>query len=275
MSALAIVGGVIMAVKAGVEIASAFKTTCQTSVIGTVTPQGFNNFYGYSSIANKSIAATSMGTYLERMLDRIEITTHDELKKNKEDLLAELKEIKDFESYDWGDCSNLVNTVEYNEKHGVIYFYIYQFSPFMHPSNGKAVNILTLQMMARVDMPKSYMIVNKVKTNLFKVQSANEIQYLPSEGIALKNVIESIAICFAPAALGIVTLPPSFMTIMNDFAMKELSNKTSYPNVTADQQKVYDQQFKEAAARQKEWDEETRKGLDDLSGLIQKFSGSA
>ncbi|OHT03884.1 hypothetical protein TRFO_28784 [Tritrichomonas foetus] len=267
--ALAIVGGVIAAVKGGLQIAAAFRKTTQTTVIGTVTPQGFSNYYGYSSIAQKSMSIRSVDEYLNRLITRIEKNVVTELQIHKQDIIDDLTDIKDFESYAFDECSNLVNTVQYNNVQGVLYFYVYKFDPFVHSSLGDAVRCFTMQMLARIEMPRPYMIVNKVKSSFFKVTSSTEIQYLPAEGIQYNDVIEAIAIAFAPAALGIVQLPDSFLKIMQSAAERELSNKTVYPNVTPEMQKLINDQFESAIARQKEQDEETMKGLDTLAGILQ------
>jgi len=268
--ALAVISGVIGAIGGALKIAKAFSTQSGTEITKTGSGAGFWNFYSNSNVATLSLSANRCGEYIDRMVRKITKFSTPALQKHTDEIIENLQDIKDFESYGWGDCDNMVNTVDYHTDSGSLFIYIYTFSPFIHPSRGEGVKIQTLKIIVKLQLAKDWMIVSKVKASFFKTSMKQEIQYIPNKGIKMEHIIEAISIAMAPAVLGLVQLPERFMTMLDTMLKDQQANpdKGIVTAPTAEQTAATYERFKEMQAKQDSYEENAQSGFKDLGDAL-------
>lgn len=270
----AVLSAVISSVSNAVKYIDAFRSYSKSNPISSVIPShGFTNYYGFSSLTQKSIGLNSMELYLSRMIDRVLNISDPEFLPYKDQILTDLEDIRLFESFKYEESSNVVNIIQYNSNDGILYFYIYKFDSFVHEKYGEAVRCINMRMQARCTLGRPFLIINKLKSKYLDVTSSTEIQYMPTEDITISytEVMDAIAVAFAPAALGIVHLPDKFMEIMKSYSAKELNNTSAYPELSPQAQQTIDNSFQDAINRQKNIDEQTQQGMQKLNDLIQQM----
>jgi hypothetical protein len=216
------------------------------------------------------MAMNRVGDYIDRMVRRVTKEATPALQAKVPEIIDDLQEIKEFESYAWGDCDNMVNTVDYNKGEGSLFLYIYTFSPFIHPTRGEGCKIQSLRIVANMELAKDWMVVAKSKVSFFKSTYSEEIQYIPNKGIEMKHVIEAISIAMAPAVLGLVQLPERFMTML-DTMLKEQSENPDRGVIkgpTAEQTQEAINNFKEMQNRQDKYEENAQQGFAALGEAV-------
>ena len=273
MAFLGIMSGVIGALKGAVQIASMFKTQSSESIVGSGSGTGFWKYYSNSAVGTRSVAANRCGDYIDLMIGRIMNEATPALQSHTNEIIADLQDISEFESYVWGECDNMINTVNYNQGAGQLYMYVYTFSPFIHETRGEAVKIQTMKIRADMKLAQDWIIVQKTKASFFKATSSQEIQYLPQKGIQTKDIVDAISIAMAPAVLGLVQLPERFMTVLDSLLKQQMDN----PNAgvvtapSAEQTQQAYEQFKEMRAAQDAYTENALKGFDTMSDAIKEL----
>ena len=266
----AIISGIISALGGALKIASAFKTQSETSIVGSGSGSGFWKYYANSVIGTRSIGAMDCGRYIDNMMTKIMKEATPAMQKHTNEIIADLQEIADFESYLWGDCDNMVNTVDYNKGAGKLYLYIYTFSPFIHEIRGEAVQISTLKIKVDMQLAKDWVIIQKAKSSFFKATVSQEIQYLPEKGLEEKHIIEAISIAMAPAVLGLVQVPERFMTILDTLLKEQMENPDAgvVTAPTAEQTQQAYEHFQDMRAAQDSYTENASKGFSEMSEAI-------
>ena len=263
--------GVMSALSAAVQIASAFKTTNAESVVGTGGGKGFWNFYSNSQIGTLSMASASVPRYIERLIERMMREQSPEVQAHKASVIENLRDVSDFETYAWGQCDHMVNSVTYNKASGSVFFYVYTFSPFMHATRGEGCTISTMKVIANMALARDWMVISKVKANFFKTTAKVEVRYLPEKGIQMSNVIEAIAIALAPAVLGLVQIPERFMTMLEKLVHEQFAagpNAGIPQGPTPEQQAQIDANMREMRDKQDHYAQQASQGFKDLAGLL-------
>jgi len=245
-------------------------TQSSTSITATGSGTGFWRYYSNSVVGTRSIAATSCGKYITNMINRVTKEATPALQKHINEVVTDLQDIQEFESYAWGDCDNMVNTVNYNKGSGTLFLYVYTFSPFIHPTRGEGVKIQSMRITANMELAKDWMVVSKVKASFFKTTMSQEIQYIPQKGIELKHVVEAIAMAMAPAVLGLVQLPERFMTVLDTLLKDQMANpdKGVVTAPTKEQTEFAYNQFKDMQTKQDEYEKNAQEGFADIQKVL-------
>lgn len=274
--ALAIVSGIIGCLGGAMKIASAFKTQAATTIVGSGKGTGFFKFYSNSLVGNRAIPESGMPTYLDRMMAHIMAEQSPIVQANKAAIVADLQDIKDFESYAWGDCDNMVNTVSYNKMSGSLFMYVYVFSPFIHERLGNGVKVANMKIHVDFTLPKDWIIVSKVKSSFFKATMNQEIQYLDTKSVKLTDVIEAISIAVAPAVLGLVKLPDRFMACLDSIIKSQMEHPDAgiVTAPTAEQSAAAYQQFQDMRQAQDNYAQNAQSGFQDIIGSLGTMGGS-
>jgi len=268
--AFAIITGVIGAINGALSIAKAFSTQSHSGIQQTGKGTGFWKYYSNSYVGTKCIDMRRVPDYIDRMVYRITKEATPGLAKKRKEIIADLKEIKEFESYAWGDCDNMVSCVDYAKAQNTLFYYIYTFSPFIHATRGEGCRIQTIQIQANMKLAKDWMIVSKAKVGFFKSESHDEIQYLDERGLEMKDIIEAISIAMAPAVLGLVQLPERFMTVLETMLkdQQEHPERGVIKGPTPEQQQQAFQNFKEMQDRQDKYTENAKDGFKALGDAL-------
>ncbi|EAX96064.1 hypothetical protein TVAG_265530 [Trichomonas vaginalis G3] len=268
--ALAIASGIISCLAGALKIASAFKTQSSTQIVGSGKGTGFFKFYSNSAVGTRSIAARSCGAYIDRMISNIMADQSAIVQAHKQNIINDLTDIKDFESYAWGDCDNMVNTVSYEKASGSLYMYIYTFSPFISDTRGEGVRVSNMKIHVDFVMPKDWIIVSKIKSSFFKCTMNQEIQYLDTKSIQMSDVIEAVAIAVAPAVLGLVKLPERFLNVLDTVIKSQMANpdRGIVTAPTAEQSAQAYAQFQDMRNKQQEYDQRASEGFSDIKAAI-------
>ena len=274
--ALACISGIIGCIGGALKIAKAFSTQSMTSIQQTGSGSGFWRYYSNSAVGSLSMSVTKCDVYIQSMINRITKETTPEIQAKKAEIIEFLSDIKEFESYAWGDCDRMVNTVDYNKATGTLFVYIFTFSPFIHPRKGEGVRVQTLRICCNMELAKDWMVVSKVKASFFKTTATSEIQYIPNKSIKMSDVIEAISIAMAPAVLGLVQLPERFMTMLDSILKDQQANpqKGIVTAETSEQVAQKYQAFKEMQAKQDEYIQNAQTGFSDLSEAISALGGN-
>ena len=266
----AVLSGIISALGGALQIASAFKTQSATTSVGSGCGSGLWKFYSNSAVGTRSMAASSCGEYISRLITRVMKEATPEMQQHTDDIIADLQDIKDFESYAWGDCDNMVNTVNYNKGAGTLFMYVYTFSPFIHETRGEAVQISTMRINCNMELAKDWMIVSKAKSSFFKASVSQEIQYLPEKGLDVNAIVNAISIAMAPAVLGLVKLPDRFMTVLDSLLKEQMENpdKGVITAPTAEQTQAAYQQFQDMRTAQDNYEKNAETGFANLTQAL-------
>jgi len=263
--------GVMSALSSAVQIAGMFRTQNTETVVGTGGGKGFWNFYSNSQVGTLSMATTNVPRYIERLIERMMRDQGAEVKANRQSVIDNLQDISDFESYAYGQCDHMVNTVTYNKAAGTVFFYVYTFTPFMHATRGEACTISTMKILCNMALARDWMVVSKVKANFFKTTAKTEIRYLPEKGIQISNVIEAIAIAMAPAVLGLVQIPERFMVMLDKMVHEQFAagpNAGIPQGPTPEQQAQIDANMKEMRDKQEHYADKASQAFKDLAGVL-------
>jgi hypothetical protein len=220
-----------------------------------------------------------MEKYINKQITRITKNTNSELKAHTQEIIDDLEDICEFESYLWGDCDNMVNTVNYdaNDEKGSLYLYTYTFSP-LETTKGDAVKVSLMKIrVSHLQLAKDWMVVSKVKTSFLKAKMSQEIQYVPKKGLEMDSIINAIAIAMAPCVLGLVKLPDRFMTVLDTLLKEQMANPSAgvITSPTSEQTAALYEKFKEMQAKQDEYGSSAQDGISDIvSALGSKTSSS-
>ncbi|OHT13533.1 hypothetical protein TRFO_03264 [Tritrichomonas foetus] len=182
------------------------------------------------------------------MIDRIQSDATPELQNNRQEIIDDLTDISDFESFNYGECSALINSIHYNTNTGILYFYCYHFIPYTK-NNKEVVNVQSMIARIQMKLAQPFQVIGKVKANFFRAKMSTEIRYLPPEGIQQNDIIQAIAIAFAPACLGLMDVPESFFTIMKTMAVQNVKDSDS--SISDEQVSQFESMFDAAQKRQK------------------------
>jgi hypothetical protein len=268
--ALAVISGVIGAIGGALNIAKAFSKQSATSIQQTGSGTGFWRFYSNSVVGTRAVGAEKCGEYIDRMIRNVMKEATPSIQTHTNEVIQDLKDIQYFESYVYGDCDNMINVVDYNKDSGLLYMYVYTFSPYIHQTRGEAVKIQNLKIRCNIQLAKDWMVVSKVKASFFKTKMSSEIQYIPNKGIQMQHVIEAIAIAMAPAVLGLVKLPERFMTMLDTMLRDQMANpdRGVVTAPTSEQTAAAYDKFKEMQAKQDEYIKNAQTGFSQLGSAI-------
>jgi hypothetical protein len=265
---LALISGIMTCLGGAMKIASAFKTQSSSTITGTGTGSGFFKFYSKSGISTMSLSVDNCGRYLQRLIDRMMRDQSPSLAAHKQSIIENLQDMADFETYAWGECDNMVNTITYNQGSGRLFFYIYTLSPFQ-ASRGDAVKVQTMKIDLDITLAKDWMIVTKAKCNFFKSKVSSEIKYLPEKGVELKHIVEAISIAMAPAVIGLVQVPERFMVVLDKMFADQIANPDAgVPKADLDAQRQAYEQLKEMEDRQAQYEQNAQDGFKDIISAL-------
>ena len=262
--------GIIGALGGALKIASAFKTQSSTSIVGSGNGTGFWKFYSNSNVGTQPVRAEHCGKYVSKMINKIMNEATPALQTHTQEIIDELNDVSEFESYLLGDCDSMVNTANYNKGSGTFFLYCYTFSPFIHETFGQCVNIQTLKIKIDMQLAKDWIIVQKAKSSFFSCSVSQEIQYLPEKGLQTSHIINAISIAMAPAVLGLVKLPDRFMTILDTLFQEQIANPNQgvITAPTAEQTAAAYEQFKDMRTKQEEYEKNAADGFSQMSEAL-------
>ena len=269
----AVLSGIISALGGALQIASAFKTQSATTIVGSGSGTGFWKYYSNSAVGTLSMSQSKCSEYVSRLITRVMQEATPEIQQHTDDIISDLQDIKDFESYAWGDCDNMVNTVNYNKGSGTLYMYVYTFSPYIHEKLGEAVQVSTMRINCNMELAKDWMIVSKAKSSFFKASVLQEIQYLPDKGLDVNAIVNAISIAMAPAVLGLVKLPDRFMTVLDSLLKEQMENpdRGVITAPTAEQTEAAYQQFQDMRTAQDNYEKNAEEGFQNLSQEVKNL----
>jgi len=269
---LTVVSGIVAAIGGALKIASSFKSQTEVHTAGTGSGTGFWKYFSNTNVGTMTISPSKVGPYISRMVNTIMKESNPTIQKNIEDIVEDLNDIKDFESYNFGDCDNMVNSVSYNKNVGSLFLYVYTFTPLTLGMK-EAVRVQTLKCTLNMKLASDFMVVSKMKTSFMKCTMSQELQYIPKSGLDTTSIINAISIAMAPAALGLVKVPERFMTVLDSLLRQQMEHpdKSIITAPTREQTEAAYERFNEMVKAQAEYDKNALNGFKDLSDEIKKL----
>lgn len=194
-------------------VGALFSSTSMSLITAIKKETGFAQFYSYAFFQSSAFAANRCKENINYMINGIMKNAAPSIQSKKDEIIQDLNDISEFEFYEEIKCEKMVSTINYNKNVGQMFIHIHTFSPSMHPTKGRIVLKESLDLSVKMELAKDWMIVTKAKASFFGASVSQEIHYIPNKGIEMKNIVEAIAIALAPAVLGVVKLPGSFINI--------------------------------------------------------------
>lgn len=268
---LPILSAIIGCLGGAMSIATAFKKESSETIVGHGRGDGFFKFYSHSLIGDRTIRMNLMEKYLDRIVSRIMRDQSPALQVHKQDILDEIMDTKDFESYTMKGESHMVNSVGYNKNVGQLFMNIYTFDPMTHEVYGPGCTIQYMKIQVDFNLAQDWMIVSKTKARFNKATQHQEFKYIDEKAVDMKDVVKAISIAVAPAVLGLVKLPESFMTCLDSVIKSQIENPSPELQISQEQLQASQQQFNDMVARQEKYMENVRSGFDKIAGELGKI----
>lgn len=276
MSFFAIASGVITCLQGALSIVQSFKRECYTQPVASGHGRGFWDFYSFSTTSRKGIGFNKMDKYLrERVIGTIE-TINKPSKQYIDTVKSEILEIADYESYQWEEAEFSVNSVQFSQDQGKMYFLIYTFTPKIKESTQQEYCLVqTMRMeVENFRLAQDWVLVNKVKSSMLKTSSSLEWSYMPAS-IDSQKIVDAVALAFAPVALGLVKVPDNFLKLLSVAIEAQLNEKSDIPQFTSEQLSSTMDLYNQMVERQKERDQMAKDGLSTIGEGISKMKGDS
>ena len=102
---------------------------------------------------------------------------------------------------------------------------------------------------------------------------SQEIQYLPKKGLDERSIVEAISVAMAPAALGLVKVPESFMKILDTLLKQQMEHpdKSVITAPTKEQTEQAYQAYNDMVKAQAEYEKNAMEGFANISEEIKKL----
>lgn len=200
----------------------------RTGVPFSGTREGFYQFYSAMESSQITVPVSMMDKIFNLIYKHTYSDNGLEYLMKKDEYIRNIGSMKKYSSYRFGQCINSINNIAYSKNQGKLYMSIFTFTPFLIDINGqkvKSVRYSALKINMQFEMAKYFVVLSKVKANWFKGTYAEEIRWLDQKALTLDSVVNAMSIALAPCIVGIVHLPPEFVTqieiMVKDEAMKE------------------------------------------------------
>ena len=186
----------------------------------------YQRFFNCSSVSHKFFNEKLIDKYIARMIKAHTKEATPGLQNHFTEILNDIQDIKEFESYSKESCDNSVTTINYNPFSSNLYIHIQNFNPYYDENKKRnSVAVSRVMMISRGNyFSKEWMIVTKLKANSFKISSASELKYIDQKAVQLEDVIEAMSIAFAPAMLGLCKLPERFVKVITNMCEQHIAN---------------------------------------------------
>ena len=276
MTFFAIASGIITCLQGALSIVQSFKTECYEQPVASGHGRGFWDFYAFSTTSRKGIGFDKMDQYLrQNVLGRIQ-KINAPSQKYIDTVTAEILEIADYESYIWDEAEFSVNSVQFSNNAGKLYFLIYTFTPKVKASTGQEY-FYVQQMRMEVEnfkLAQDWVLINKVKASMLKTSSSLEWDYRPT-AMDSQKLVDAVALAFAPVALGLVTVPDNFLKLLAEAVKAQLESSSDLPQFSTEQIASTMELYNQMVARQKERDQLAQDGLSTIGKGISSFKGDS
>ena len=165
--------------------------------LGKGALQGGNNFqslYGISSLEEAEVECQYMNDYIDILVDECMAKIPASLGHFRTNILNALTEAKEFESYNWGDDSNLFCDTFYENNVGKLSLFVYLFAP----NDQDVVKCETMSVDLQFRLADIAVTITKMKKRLFgRTKKWTEIRYI-KPAVKFVDYINALAIVIAP-----------------------------------------------------------------------------
>lgn len=215
--------------------------------------EGFWDYYSYSNIAFVAIPRTNIGRYIDerlfpRLIARAEVIPDEEIETQKNTLIEQVGDYRDFEC--WNGGGNLqanINVMSYNQEKGKFLFQLVTLKK-AEIFNNKVVNVTHMHCEIRFELAKDWAIWATGTIGWISSECHTEIEYFPAE-ITPDRVADAIVIAFAPIFLGLVPVPTGFMDSVFSAARAELAKNPEEYGYTEETAKDFENKINEVQNR--------------------------
>lgn len=262
MGFVLIATAVVKALQGAIKIVHAFRTEVYDIPVSSGHGHGFWDFYSYSETTKISVKMTQADKFLAKMVNTLTATLSDSMKKCKDEILDELKEVTEFESYQFDECEGSINQISYSANEGKLNFYVYTFTPGVSKRNNIEI-LKTEQMYCKIEMriAQDWILINHIKSSFSKTTNSLELQYLPT-AIDSAKVVEAVSIAFAPAVLGLMKVPTKFLELLKASIKQKVEDP--YSGISKETYEQSEKLFDDMINRQKEKDELYQEGVKEI-----------
>ena len=262
MGFVLIATAVVKALQGAIKIVHAFRTEVYDIPVSSGHGHGFWDFYSYSETTKISVKMTQADKFLAKMVNTLTATLSDSMKKCKDEILDELKEVTEFESYQFDECEGSINQISYSANEGKLNFYVYTFTPGVSKRNNIEI-LKTEQMYCQIEMriAQDWILINHIKSSFSKTINSLELQYLPT-AIDSAKVVEAVSIAFAPAVLGLMKVPTKFLELLKASIKQKVEDP--YSGISKETYEQSEKLFDDMINRQKEKDELYQEGVKEI-----------
>ena len=154
----------------------------------------FSSLYGISSLEVDRVDINSMNGYIDFLVADCVQKLPASLKGYKSTIIENLRDSQYFESYAWGEESNMVCNTFYDNSIGKIAFYVYQFMPL----NKNEIDAETMSIDLSFRLADVAVTVTKAKKRLFGgTRTWKEIRYI-KPAVKFVDFVNALAIVIAP-----------------------------------------------------------------------------
>lgn len=247
MGFLTFVQGFNQALAGANSLLSMFRSSSSSQITGGGPGHWFWEFCSCSVISTTPIGLEDFPRFMKDEVDHILKHQSFSIYSKKDEFFRKLKTHEEYKSYYKGQCLNAINSIGYNKDSGSLHMFIYTFTPNISIWGEKYVNVKTMNVELKYKMAKNWIIVSKINTNFFRCTATSEIKYLPQKEFSMSDVVQAIGIAIAPAVLGIIPVPPEFLTVMNAAIQHDYETKVKQgiiapsPEVLAQQGQLFQQ----------------------------------
>ena len=274
MAVLMIIQGILGAVSGALKIASAFRKEQVSLPVYAGKGMGFWDFYSMSNIDRLTVPYDLAPQHIRNIVipDIINRTASESLARFREDLVGELEDMADYGELAVAGNNRALTSASYSSNSGKLFFYIIGLTP-KKAIIGDDIGVVfeTMRCEVTMTMAQDWMLVCNMEAKFMSAKSSLELQYLPT-AIDPNKVVDAIAIAMAPVVLGLVTVPGSFMTVMQGV----LKNRDQLEGlqIPDDMQQTIDQAWAQVMQRQEQRDTVYQQGVDELGkGMVTLVQG--
>ena len=164
----------------------------------------FASLYGISELEVAHVDINFMNDYIDVLVDECMDNLPATLQAYKSTVVENLRDSQMFESYAWGEESNLVCNTFYDNNQGKFALYVYDFIPL----NANEIDTETLSVDLSFRLADIAVVITKAKKKLFGgTRKWQEIRYI-KPAVKFVDFVNALAIVLAPlldASLGVNT----------------------------------------------------------------------
>ena len=154
----------------------------------------FKSFYGISDLEVDHVHINLMNNYLNYLVEECMQNLPSSLQQYKSSIIESLRDSQLFESYAWGEDSNLVCNTFYDNNVGKLALYVYDFMPL----NENEIDSETLSIDLSFRLADIAVTITKTKKRLFgKKRTWHETRYV-KPAVNFVDFINALSIVVAP-----------------------------------------------------------------------------